>query len=97
MQQALPADVQRVLKDYSFSAQPVQRVRSETPRQFNAAEHRQIIRTKLRCDMTIIEEDIHFLETQPEAARWLEDHIEPHLWTKIQVLLKSNAGGYNQC
>ncbi|KAL2214247.1 hypothetical protein CC79DRAFT_1363023 [Sarocladium strictum] len=90
MQQTLPADVQRVLKDYPFSNQPIQRPRSEMPRLFSATEHRQIIRTKLRCDMAIIEEDIRFLKAQPEAAEWLQSHIEPQLWMKIQALLEQH-------
>lgn len=45
--------------------------------------------------MTIIEEDIRFLKEHPEAARWLENHIETQLWTKFQPSLESSEDDSN--
>ncbi|KAF4973625.1 hypothetical protein FZEAL_9269, partial [Fusarium zealandicum] len=97
MQQALPRKVQRKLRDYPFSRRPIQRVRSEPSGRFDAATHRQIIRTKLRCDMIIIEDDLRFLRAHPEDASWLKNHIEPQLWMKIQSSLELNQDGGNTC
>jgi len=92
MQQTLPAKIQSKLREYPFSRRPIQRLRSGTPARLDAATHRQIIRSKLRCDMTIIDGDVQFLATHPEDARWLKNNIEPRLWLKIQSLLGSSQG-----
>lgn len=89
MEQALPKRIQSALERYPFSVQPVQRQRSERPARFDTKTHRRIILTKLHCDMPVIDEDIKFLVAQPEAARWLEDNVEPQLWIKIQSRLES--------
>lgn len=93
IQGALPAEIERKLRDYPFSMRPIRRLRSETPVRFDAETHRKIIRTKLRCDMAIIDEDIHFLEAHPEAIKWLKNHTETQLWMKIQSLLEPSQDG----
>lgn len=62
------------------------------PARFDAVTHRQIIRSKLRCDMAIVDADVQFLATHPEDAGWLKNNIEPRLWLKIQSLLESSQG-----
>jgi hypothetical protein len=91
MEQALPKKIQSVLERYPFSMRPVQCRRREKP------AHREIILTKLRCDMTIIDDDVQFLEAHPEAARWLKHNAEPQLWMKIQSLLESSQDDSNIC
>jgi hypothetical protein len=88
IQQALPAKIQSKLREYPFLRRPIQRLASETPARFDAATHRRIIQSKLRCDMSILSEDVQFLVTRPEDARWLEDNIEPRFWSKIQSLCR---------
>ncbi|POR31237.1 Uncharacterized protein TPAR_08559 [Tolypocladium paradoxum] len=82
IQQALPAKIQAKLKEYPFSRRPIQRLPKEAP----APTRRQIIRSKLRRDMTILDADVQFLVTHPEDARWLRDNIETRFWLKIQAL-----------
>ncbi|KAI0431209.1 hypothetical protein F5Y09DRAFT_330513 [Xylaria sp. FL1042] len=85
IQQPLPAKIQSKLRAYPFSRRPIQRLPSKTPAQYDAATYRRIIRSKLRCDMRILDQDVRFLMTHPEDARWLKDNIEPRFWSKIHL------------
>ncbi|KJR88129.1 uncharacterized protein SPSK_07842 [Sporothrix schenckii 1099-18] len=85
IQETLPAEVQSKLRKYPFSRRPVRRLPGKKLAQLDAAMHRRVIRSKLRCDMTIIPEDIRFLLTHPEDARWLKDNLEPRFWAKLHL------------
>jgi len=84
--------MQSKLREYPFSRPKIQRLRPKIPARFHPATHRQIIRSKLRCDMTITDANIEFLATHPEDARWLKDNVESRFWSEIQSLLELSQG-----
>jgi hypothetical protein len=78
--QPLPTKIQEKLKSYPFSR------RSNNPLSTERPTYRQIIQSKLRRDMCILDQDIEFLVTHPDDAKWLKDHIETRFWLKIRAL-----------
>jgi hypothetical protein len=82
IQQPLPAQIQSKLEKYPFSRRPIRPRRSEITIGFNTSTYRQIIRSKLRFDMSILAEDIQFLATHPDDAKWLKHNVEPRSWSQ---------------
>ncbi|KAJ9132345.1 hypothetical protein NKR23_g11307 [Pleurostoma richardsiae] len=83
VQASLPPQLQAKLKGYPFMPQKNQRKPQNKP--LDAETRRQMIRTRLRCNMTIPQADVEFLR-DPNEAKWLKDNIDPRLWSRCEAL-----------
>ncbi|KAK1765077.1 hypothetical protein QBC33DRAFT_180896 [Phialemonium atrogriseum] len=92
IQHALPAELQARLRAFPFTRQPTRRPPGRAPVQFDPVRRREIIRTKLRSNMRIINDDLKFLREHPEHAKCLRDSIEPRLWSKVGSVCDSQDG-----
>ncbi|KAK3938863.1 hypothetical protein QBC46DRAFT_389326 [Diplogelasinospora grovesii] len=90
MPQALPPEVQTKLKEYPFTRPSTQDMPKMPP--LDPVARRQSIRTKLRSDMSLSNNDVEFLREHPEEAKWLKDHIETRFGLKFESLANSRDG-----
>lgn len=84
IRRALPLRIQSKLRAYPFERPKSQHVPKARPKGYDAVTRRQIIRSKLHCDMDILDDDVEFLRTHPDDARWLRNHLEIRFWLKIE-------------
>ncbi|KAI0117881.1 hypothetical protein GGR51DRAFT_500435 [Nemania sp. FL0031] len=80
IQQAMPAEIQRKLREYPFTRPPEQPRPKRGPRDANAM--RRLIRLNLRLDIKLVDAEFEFM-SKPEHAEWLKNHAENKFWLKF--------------
>lgn len=76
--------MQEGLKEFPFTRPSRENLPKRVPLDMTARS--ESIRNKLRSCMKPSERDFEFMEKNPEASKWLQDHVEPSLWLKFESL-----------
>ncbi|KAI1823276.1 hypothetical protein F4861DRAFT_540146 [Xylaria intraflava] len=84
----LPHAMRAKLKEYPFIPSPCQLPLYRGP--VDAAMRRQMIRTRLLCDMKLSRPERELLE-DPEQVAALKSDIDPRFWPKIDALAGDNG------
>lgn len=87
MEKDLPAHMRSRLDQYPFERPPVRRrAPGEKPSvtKLDPARRRSMIRSGLELGMRIFDEDIEFLKTHPDDARWLKEKLDQQFWKQIE-------------
>ncbi|EGY23785.1 uncharacterized protein VDAG_05223 [Verticillium dahliae VdLs.17] len=83
--QDLPPEIQVKLKEYPFMRPSIQDMpKRPTP---DAIERRQIIRTKLRSEISLSDSNFQFIREHQGHAEWLQTHVESRFWAKFESLV----------